>query len=770
MKWTLGALLPLVAVACATPQGGGVPSYPDALPVEAPVLTDLEEGTLAQGTDGFLYSAGIDGEPGAAFVIRYGGDWPQGAGDRPALGLARVARRFPSGKVLLQAEYLLPGPNLTGSRLEAWTSPAPPRVGKGLARVGGVSSTEVALEIGAEHGVGAGDQYLIVRPARGGERLGHRVVASVRVTATTKSGSTGRFTARSAKVTEGQWALFVGPGREGRAPLLIEVAAFEGAASNAPRDAVVKALEARVADDGIEGVTVAAVDARFDGLDPHFNGPSIALEPTAGHRMLVAGRVDDGKLMLNYTNTGISVAHAMIAATPERGFAVGAVGALDTDGLLGLWINLSAAAETHRGENAAAIVTLEQRLREPGWTGPARWHARDQLAMRWAQSGYTRQALWTVQQDVALAESESDSDAIVNAVGTLMPLFEELGLADASLLAAERFYTVRKSLGESVYTMHAWKAFIDSLAAAGRHEEAATELAAFEDACAPVLDELRGFADAGEPAAWGAASCAGDLFFAFLGNVWRTEGDARDGWLGRAEELAGLLDRKQVAGLRVAQGLAALYREDHDGAHIAFLEALRLYRQEQSLPGVARVEALRFNLYLAQDMRQEAFESAMAAAEMYAEMGDVHELISVYRTLPWLYANIPIGQAPIAPYMGQARPTMREALKYQLASGRPERVAEVFLATGRFVMTSAPGDAEALLQRAREFALQSTDFGIAARATFLLAVLARGRGDGAGFRSTLDDARELARISGDPNLLQQIMELEEGGNPDRPTL
>lgn len=161
----------------------------------------------------------------------------------------------------------------------------------------------------------------------------------------------------------------------------------------------------------------------------------------------------------------------------------------------------------------------------------------------------------------------------------------------------------------------------------------------------------------------------------------------------------------------------------------------------------------------------------MAAAEAYSDMGDVHELISVYRSLPWLYANVPQDQRRLGPYINRARPTMREALKYQLASGNPQRVAEVFLATGRFVMLSAPGDAEALLKRAREFALQGTEFGIAARSTFLLAILARGRGDGAGLRRLLDEAKEMAGIAGDAGLLQQIIDVERGGSqPDRPTL
>ncbi len=770
MKWTLGALLPLLAVACATPTGGGVPVYPDTLPVTAPTLSAAKPGQLTAATDGRFYAQGLTGKPGDTYVVRYSGDWPKSAGERPAIGVVRIAKTFPSGEALLQAEYLLSEPTPAAADLELWKGASPPGVGKGLARVGGVSSTEVALELGARSGISAGDQYLILRIPKGGERLGSRVVAAVRVTKTTKSGATGVILSRSGKLAEGQWAVFAGPGLEEDRPALIQVSTFLGDSSDAQRDRVVASLKRSVKAAGLKGVTVEVVADSLDPVDPHYSGQTLPLPPTDGHRMLVSGRVDDGKLTLNYTNTGISVAHAMIAATPEPGFACGGVSKADDAALRGLWVNLVAALETHRGRNAVAIVDLERHLQEGGWGGPARWHARDQLAMRWAQAGHTRQALWTVQEDVALAEANEDDPAIVNAVGTLMPLFEELDLKDASLVAAERFYTLRKSLGESVYTMHAWKAYIDSLHTAGRHEEAATEFEAFEAACAPVVEELRTLADEDKPAPWASASCAGDLFFSFLGNVWRNEGPERTAWFSRAEDLAGIMPDQQVAGLRVAQGLAALYAEDHTTAEIAFLEAQRLYRKEQSLPGVARVEALRFNLYLGQDMRQEAFESAMAAAEMYTDMGDVHELISVYRTLPWLYANVPGGQRQIAPYMNRAQPTMREALKYQLASGRPERVAEVFLATGRFVMNTSPADAEALLERAREFALQSTSFGIAARSSFLLAVLARGRGDGAGFRRILDEAGELARLSGDPSLMQQIKALEEGGRPERPTL
>jgi tetratricopeptide (TPR) repeat protein len=766
MKAIAVAVLLTFTSACAT-QSVQVPDYPDALPTHPPGLSDLDPGTMAQGGDGYLYARGIEGKPGDGFVVRYGGEWPDSLDDRPILGYVRWLRSYPGGLTLVQPEYLLPGAELNGALLEPWSDSEPPQIGKGLGQVTARSPTEFSFDIGALRGVTAGDQYLVVSTDNLAGRVGARLVGAGTVIRATEGKATAATSLALNPVTQGDWLVFVGPGRQETRPLKIQVARFLRDTDGSAQASVVDALEAYFEQSGEEKITVETVDAEFDPVEPYFAGTNTNLAPTQGHRMLVAGRVDENVITLNYASTGISVAHAMIAATPERGFILATPG---HPGVFGFAVNLHAASITHRGECAKALVLLEGALRTPGWGGPARWHARDQLAMRWAQAGHPRQALWTVSEDVALAEELGDGDALVNAVGTLMPLYEALGLEDESLLAAERFYRERQAMGDGVFTMHAWKAYIDALAAASRNEEAAEELSAFEVACAPIITKLQQCAEAGQGCQWSQSSCAGDLFYAFLGYVWRTEGDERERWLGRAEEISGLLTPRQVAGLRVAQGLVALYADDYDGARIAFLEASRLYRRLEFSPGVARVSALEFNLHLVQEHRQTAYESAMTAAEIYSDLGDQHELIAIYRTLPWLYANIPRGDARMAPYIGRAKPTMRQALRFQLASGRPERVAEVFLAMGRFVMQANPSDAGPLLERAREFALRSTSFGIAARAQFLLAVLARSRGDETAMRQALEDSRDLAKIAGDPQLLQQIEQLDGGARPASPTL
>ena len=595
-------------------------------------------------------------------------------------------------------------------------------------------------------------------------------VLNVLTPAKSQSRAKVELIAKGHKAFVGAWAVFGGPGSED-APqrTLIQVSKVLGGTQQQQQKlaAMVKAhLEA----ERIENVSVGVIELEVDPLDPHYGGDSAGLPPANGHRLLISGKVvSDGnsdRVVLNYTNTGVSVAHAMIAATPEVGLDVGDPSLADPAALLPLLHNVAASVLTHRGQNAQAIFLLETRLRLGGWGGPGRWHARDQLAMRWAQAGQTRQALWSVREDVALGESNEDPDAVINAVGTLMPLLEDLGLMESSLDEAERFYTQRKAIGPGPYTMHAWRSFIEALFKVNRHEDAERELAEFQNACEPVFEELTGLATRNEPRLWAGASCVGDMFYALLTFYWHSKDEGRRAdYLSRAEELAHLLGQPQMASVRTVQGLEALGRKDLDGAQIAFMEARRLHAAQEYLPGVARVDALTFNLYLTKEDRQSAYETAMNAADVYARLGDVHELVAVYRSLPRLYVNVPPGDQSFAAYARAADDTMAEALRLQLAAGELGNAAEVFFVSGRFRMGSNPGQATQLLQLGRDLALRATRFDVVALTHLFLAMTAQARGDGAAFQSNMEEAKEFARIAGDPALLQTITRIEEGTEP-----
>lgn len=395
--------------------------------------------------------------------------------------------------------------------------------------------------------------------------------------------------------------------------------------------------------------------------------------------------------------------------------------------------------------------------------------------MRWAQAGRLRAALRGVLEDIALAEARDDKDAVINAVGTLMPLYEDLDLMPQSLQAAQRFYDLRRDKGGAQAPVsHARRAWIEALFKADREDDADRELAALAQDCAPALEEARKRAyDPDKPEATGRRSCVLDVYYATLTFYWRSGDEARrQRYLGRLEELAPLMGDQNVAGLRIIQGLEAMRGGDTEGAQIAFLEARRLFEKEENLSGMARVDSLNYQLFLGQDRRQLAFEAAMSGANLYGRARDLHELTNIYRSLTRLFVNVPPEDLSIAPYARAAQQTLTEALRLQLGTGDLGGAAEVFYVSGRFRMATNPQEGQELLERARGLSLRAARFDITALIHLTLAFFDKARGDGASFQSNLTLAEVYARMSGDAGLLQTVIRAREGdsGGDERDTL
>lgn len=741
---------------------------PEALPQSLAQASPGKGSLIKKGPDGFLYALGLhQAKAGDGFALRYSGEWPADQGEPPLVGFARAGQVFGQGEAaLLLVEYLLPGVDPTGARPEPWAAGAAPDVGKGLGTLSSVGNKEVALSLGLASGAQRGDRYLILGPASPGQRLGARVLGQVTVTDVAEEGTRARVDAGAGALKEGQWALFAGPGIvEPPLQCVVQVARIKDGDEQA-RQALIKLLKKEIAATGVQDVVVEALDLELDPLDPHLSPEGAGLPVSNTPRLLVASKVVKGELVSNYLNTGSSVAHAMIAATPEQGLALGDADQLTPRSIKPLVYNLTAAIETHRGDNARAIYLLEDFLRRDGWDGPARWHARDQLAMRWAQAGQLHSALRSVLEDIALAEARQDPDARINAVGTLMPLYEELGMMEDSLEAATSFYELRKEKGgDKVQVNHAWRAWIEALYKAGQHNQAQKQLELLEQGCAAEVEAVRQKAyDSEDPQATGRDSCVLDIYYGYLTFYWRTRGDdqRRQRYLSRLEELAPLMGDLNVAGLRVIQGLEAMRKEDPEGARIAFLEARRLFEKEESLSGMARVDSLNYQLFLSEEDRQLAFEAAMSSASLYARLRDLHELAGVYRSLTRLYVNVPPQDVNGAGYARGAQQTLAEALRLQMGEGDLGSAAEVFYVSGRFRMLSDPQQGQELLQRARGLSLRAARFDITSLVHLTLGFLDRARGDSAGFQQNMALAEDYARISGDAGLLQTVIRARSG--------
>jgi len=787
----LGAALVAVALAmgCAGSQLHGPPIMPDVLPTSAPatllIPTDLSHGpVVVSGDDGFLYLAGLE-QPkvGDAFALRYGGRWDTDLGERPLLGLVRVARVLDHNGgtlALAQPDYLTPNLDLDGAFVQAWQSAEAPHITKGLATVTDLDGKTVSLDRGFFDGVAVGDRYIVLAPAaEGTDHLGDRLHGILMITRLEETAAFGEVLLEdgiAGAVDEGDWALFANPGiAEPPLPATIDVCRIIDG-DEALRGRVLSALTSYLAHYPAWSLQARASDAEFDPMSPGFGAPrpgdSYRHEPSlslAGKVVTVAGRQH---LVLNYANSGLSAAHGMVAATPEMAFDVGPIEELDPNRLTPAFHALLAAILTHRGQNAEALYILETTLRSMDADGPVRWHLRDQLAMRWVQAGQLRQALRLVMEDIGRARALSDPYALVNAVGTIYALYEELGLDGRAVDSAQEFYEARRDLGEGPNTDHALRAFIETLFKAGRRKEAQDAIAEFEGRCAPEVGEAQALRRAGKEVGLDTTSCVFDLHYLYLSGYWSVadapalQADYRD----RALNLAYLLGNHTVASVRIVQAIEAVRRQDFDGATIAFLEAERLFDKDGYSPGVARVHSLRINLYIAQEAHQKAYDAFAVGADHYARAHDVGELAGLYRSIARLYLNVPPHDLSVASYVRVAASVLSEALKLQLGANDLGSAAEIYYISGRFRLGGDPQEADALLTRATELAVRVLRFDIAALSVLTRAMVARARGAGRDFFDLMQQARRLAELSGDAELLQTVIRAEQGGEPDRPTL
>ena len=120
----------------------------------------------------------------------------------------------------------------------------------------------------------------------------------------------------------------------------------------------------------------------------------------------------------------------------------------------------------------------------------------------------------------------------------------------------------------------------------------------------------------------------------------------------------------------------------------------------------------------------------------------------------------------IATYTRNAAPTRAEALKLQFGANDLGAVAEVFYVSGAFRAMSDHNEAAVLLSKAVDYALQVVRFDIATMSQLTLAMLHRR--DPTAFANHIGLAREFARLSGDPSLLQTVIRIQEGASAPPP--
>lgn len=774
--WIMIAMLAVGTSACRTTAAAKFDVWPhiNVLPNKPP--TDLQRSApatiLRQGSDGFTYIVGglpNDVATGSAFLGRYSGEWPMQDLARPPLVSGWVLKRFGRDVALVSLSYRLPDTEVDGLQV-TWEPGEGEELGKGLGLVEGAAereSSDLSLSIGGDLGVQTGDIYGIFEPVTriddaSSLQMARRLLGICLVdaveddTSTCRSWRGSKMVPGKRPVAAGDVAIFL-EHTYGRAPRqsTIQVARVAGATGDAEQRLLRDAIELYIDSLAHSNSTVQLVDAEFDATDAEFDRAGEEV-PYLGHAQLVVGgslveRDGVKHLVVNYTGVGRAVGPGMVAAPPQGGVDLGPIDSLAAADLRGFASTLWSTVLVYRGQTSEALMHLHLALNDRAMSGPARWHARDQYAMRWAALGQVDQALWLVLEDEQVAMAQEDQRAYLNALGTRVRLYDMLGLPtralDTSASYLDGTFTGKPQL--DAMSMHA-----EMLLGAGDSEGAIE-----------VVEQLRELCPDG---------CEGRLALAYSGIYAATpheEADLREQLLSHIVQLAEEGPRPRMATARMFQGLDALGDDRLEDALIAFLEAERLYIEANDLPSIARTKYFMFITQMSRHEPQKAFELALESIERDRELGDFDSAARTYELLSNLYTSFD-GQGRPGPWLGAAREVLATTVQAQLARGNFAKTAEALLGLGSFLTRLGEvSDAQGTLQRGVLFAIRSTRFDVAAMCHLWLGIVAREKNDPATYRDEIQRARLMGQISQDEAVIQMIERVlsppDEG--PDTPT-
>ncbi len=765
------------ASACRTSAGVSGDLWPmiEALPDAPPA--DLERSApttvLRRGSDGFVYVVG--GLPntaatGSAFLGRYSGEWPLQDLPRPPLVSGWVLKRFGRDVALVSLSYQLPDSSIDGLEI-TWERGESEELGKGITRVVALSpaeDTDVGLSIGEELGVQPGDIYGVFEPVRTVDdarslQMARRLLGICLVDAVADDYSTCRLWRGSSMVpgkraiAEGDVALFL-EHTYGRAPRdsVIQIARVKGASTAAEQQMLSQAVELYIKSLPLPNATVELYDGEFDATAMDFHRAAHDVAGRGMAQVIVGATVAqrDGRrhLILNYTGVGPAVGPGLVAAPPEGGIDLGPVDAVAAEDVRAFVSLLWSAVLVYRGQTSEALMHLHLTLGDRTVRGPARWHARDQYAMRWAALGLVEQALWLVLEDEAVAKKAGDQRAYLNALGTRVRLYDMLDLPTRAL-AASTHYLDGRQVGDAG-RLGAMGMQAEMLLGAGRVDEARR-----------MIEDLRDLCPKG---------CDGELAMALAG-VYVAAPDAapdlRVGLLDSIIQLAEEGPRSRMASARTYQGLEALGEERFEDALVAFLEAERLFAEVNDLTGLARTKYFMFITQMSRQEPQEAFELAIDAIERDRELGDFEAAARTYELLSRLYTNFD-GQSRPGPWLGAARDVLGAAVQAQLARGNFAKTGEALLGLGAFLTRLGEvAESQVVLQRGVLFSIRSTRFDVAAMCHLWLGIVARENNDAETFIDEIQRARLMGAISGDPTVLETIERVlrPPDDGPDTPT-
>lgn len=767
---TLALSTLLVSTGCRT-TGTTQPVWPEAevLPQAPPDKLEKTASTsvLRRGPDGFMYIVGGLDEatkPGATFFARYSGQWPLEDVARPPLAAGQITRVYGEDVALVQMLYAFPNVELEKLEITWQDDITREDIGKGIGAVTQIMGEPeypdaVELSLGKNLGVQPGDIYALLHAPDESITRSNRYQLSRRLanvcmvqkvhdaTATCRIWHGSQLHPQPAPTTIGNTALFVEHtfGAQPR-QALVQFAKIKGDEDGSVRAHLIEQMDEYLKTHAAVNVSVETVDIELDPSSPEFYKNEKKVEYRSMPQLLVGAALQKGPrgkehLILNYTGVGPSTGPGMVAAPPEYGIDLGRGDKIDGEDLRHIYGLLLSGVLVYRGQTAEGLMHLRQMLADESIQGSLRWHLRDQYAMRWGALGYLDEALWLVKEDEAVAVAAKNRQAELNALGTRVRLHDMLDSSDAAKAASKRYLDYRSENPDEDFALRAASSMhAEMLMRSGAVTEALEHLATLEDKCPE--------------------GCNGELFSYISGIYWAVPPDNKPTQDQLLEKLSALAsnadDASTTASLRIYQGLQAMRDGHFEQAVIAFLDAEKHFEQEKSSPGVARAKYFAFLAQLGMKEPIQAYETAIDALSIATDLRDFGTAARIYDRLTAVYLNLDLNSSP-STYIKLASRILTSVYEAQVAVGDLGASSETLFTIGTlFFKLGSLDDAQTVFQKSVVYAIRTTRFDIAAMSHLTLGMIARAKGDIELFKTEIERAGVMAKLSGDPSIIEAI--------------
>lgn len=760
----------LLTVGCRT----GAPAqevWPqvEVLPDAPPEGLDTEAATsvLRRGDDGFLYIVGGLDEratPGATFLARYSGEWPLSEVPRPPMAAGQITKRYGEDIALVQLIYDLPDTDLEELEITWEDDISKEDVGKGLGLVTGIDGEAeypkgVTFSLGKTLGVQQGDVYALIHPeddtdddARDNDlQLGKRLAAICMVQevrdgeADCRIWKGSRLHPHPSAARAGDLALFV-EHTYGAPPkqAAVQFAPIEGDEDDSIREHLMVEMREYLRTHANTNIQLEELETSLDPRNRDFWRSEDLVESRPMTQIVLGAKLEeiDGEehLIINYTGIGPAIGASMVAAPPSGGINIGRPDKFEAAQLRHIFGLLTNAVFVYRGQTAEGVMHLRHMLADETMQGSMRWHLRDQYAMYWAGLGHIDEALWLVQEDLRVATKREDVDAELNALGTIVRLYNMADAHARAIAEAKRYLEMRQQhTPDSDEVLSARSMYAEMLMSDGQATAALNQITELEEACPD--------------------GCDGSLFNYISGVLWATPEEQIE----RTEELLEKLTAlhkdghaDSIASLRVFQGLEALYQQNYEQATVAFLEADRLYTEKKSTPGQIRAKYFTFLAQLGMEKPIDAHETAQEALKMAKDVRDYASAARIYDRLSSVYYSLDLEQEHRG-YYKLAGSILFNVYESQEATGDMKASSESLFAIGSFFSKiGSIENAVTVFNKAVIYATRTTRFDIAAMSHLTLGLIARSQGNAEAFQQAIEMAQLMGRLSGDPTVLEAI--------------